>query len=549
MRLCQGNKAKKGVRMSAVTSKVLRLIVALMLVLSLPALAGPVDEAIRAKLELAVSKQPLRIAEAAIPQGVAEFYAQRQWQPVWDDTRLQSLLAALADTYTDGLDPDDYFVAALKRFPRVSELQADPQTAAQRDMLATHAYLLALVHLYHGKTDPQQLDPHWNFDARQFDPENGLTLAREAAEQGEIAAFFDRARPKAPQYNLLRTALARLREMAQNGGWVTLPAGPTLKPGNSDARVALLRQRLQQADLLPKGDVAQPEIYDPALVDAVKLFQTEAYLTADGAIGPQTLAALNVPLQQRIDQVRVNLERGRWLLHELEAGNAVIVDIAGYRVSYMRDGEVIWRSRVQIGKEYRATPVFQSTITYITLSPGWVIPPTILRQDTLPAIRRDPNYLAKNNLRVINAAGKEIPATSVDWAKPGNITLRQDPGPNGALGEMAIRFDNPYAVYLHDTPHQELFNNSQRATSSGCIRVENVHELAELLFDDQVKWNRDAMQSVINERKTRNVTLAKPVRILLAYWTVDVGDDGHVSFKPDVYNRDARVLAALNKAP
>jgi murein L,D-transpeptidase YcbB/YkuD len=531
--------------MRATTRWTGRFIAILTLVLSVSALAGPVDEAIRARLEPALGNQPLRIAEAAIPQGVAEFYAQRQWQPVWDEQRFQALLTELNDLYTDGLTPEDYFVSQLKSLPS----DGDPQATAERDMLATHAYLLALVHLYHGKTDPSKLDAHWNFDSRQFDPENGLTLAREAAEQGELAAFFDRARPKAPQYNMLRTALARLREEAQNGGWVTLPAGPTLKPGVTDARVPVLRQRLQQAQLLPVAEVAQPELYDQALEDAVRRFQTESYLDVDGAVGPRTLAALNVSVQDRIDQVRVNLERGRWLLHEIENGNAVIVDIAGYRVSYMRNGEVIWRSRVQIGKEYRATPVFMSEITYITLSPGWVIPPTILRQDTLPAIRRDPGYLARNRLHVFNSAGKEIPASSVNWASPGNISIRQEPGPEGALGEMAIRFPNSYAIYLHDTPHQELFNNSQRATSSGCIRVENVHELAVLLFDDQVKWNREAMQSVINERKTRNVTLAKPVRILLAYWTVDVAEDGHVSFKPDVYNRDGRVLAALNRAP
>jgi murein L,D-transpeptidase YcbB/YkuD len=519
----------------------------MLLMLSLPALAGPVDEAIRGQLEPMIRSQPLQIADAAVPQGVAEFYAQRQWQPVWDEARYQALLAALADMATDGLDPDDYFLSELQRFPSGD---VDPQTSAKRDMLATHAYLLALVHLYHGKTDPQQLDPHWNFDARQFDPENGLTLAREAVEQNNLPGIFARARPLAPQYDTLRAALSRLRAMAQDGGWVTVPAGPTLKPGISDARVALLRQRLQEAQLMPAGAAEQPELYDPALVDAVRQFQRESYLDADGAVGPQTLAALNVPLQQRIDQVRVNLERGRWLLHELEEQpSLVIVDIAGYRVSYLRDGEVIWRSRVQIGKEYRPTPVFESEITYITLSPGWVIPPTIFRQDTLPAIRRDPGYLARNKLHVFNAAGQEIAASSVNWASPGNITLRQEPGADGALGEMAIRFPNPYAVYLHDTPHQELFNNSQRATSSGCIRVENVHELAVLLFNDQVKWNREAMQNVINERKTRNVTLAKPVPILLAYWTVDVGEDGHVSFKPDVYQRDGRVLAALNRAP
>jgi murein L,D-transpeptidase YcbB/YkuD len=516
--------------------KAIRLIPLLLLIVALPALAGAEDDAIRNRLEPLAGRPSSQAS--AVPQAVAEFYAQRQWQPVWDDARYRALLAALADTYTDGLNPEDYFLSRLQNFPR------DNDARAERDMLATHAYLLALAHLFHGKVDPQKLDSHWNFDARQFDPEHGLAQARQAVERGDIAGIFARARPSAPQYDQLRAALKRLRAMAP--GWVTLPAGLTLKPGASDARTPLLRQRLQQIGFLPDGTVAEPEIYDPALEEAVRRFQSESYLNADGEVGPRTLAALNVPLSQRIDQVRVNLERARWLLHELK-DEFVIVDVAGYRVSYVRDGKAVWRSRVQIGKEYRATPIFKSTITYLTLSPGWVIPPTIFRNDTLPAIRRDVGYLARNRLHVYNAAGKLIPASSVDWAKPGNIILRQEPGANGALGELVIRFPNSYAIYLHDTPHQALFNNSQRATSSGCIRVENIHELGVLLLNDPEKWNRDAMQTVINERKTREVRLAKSVPILLAYWTVDVGDDGHVAFKPDVYRRDGGVLAGLDK--
>jgi murein L,D-transpeptidase YcbB/YkuD len=521
------------------------MIMALSLMGAGQATAGPVDEAIRARLEpVAKSRAPLRVAGTSVPQAVAEFYAGRQWQPVWDDVRYQSLLTALADLYTDGLSPEDYSFPLLEHYPR----NGDPLTAAERDMLATRAYLLALVHLYRGKVDPARLDSHWNFDARQLDPVHGLDLAREAAEQNDISGIFNRARPALPQYNALRAALARLRGTALQGGWPALPAGTALKPGMSDARVPLLRQRLEIAGLLPYAEKEKPEFYDDELKAAVERFQAEAYLDADGAVGPGTLAALNIPVQQRIAQTRANLERARWFLHEIK-DDFVIVDIAGYRIAYVHGDQVKWSSRVQIGKAYRSTPVFKSVISYITLSPGWVVPPTIFKEDSLPAIRRSRDYLTRNKIRVFNAAGAEIPASSVNWNKPGNITLRQDPGPGGSLGEVVIRFANPYAVYLHDTPHQAMFGASQRATSSGCIRVENIHELAVLLLDDAQKWNREAMQKVIDERKTRNVTLKKKVPILLAYWTVDVGEDGYVSFKPDVYNRDAAVLTALDEKP
>lgn len=510
-------------------------------------LAGPVDEAIKARLQPQLTGMtPLRLAGTSIPRAVAEFYAGRGWQPVWDEPRLLVLLDQLALMYTDGLDPEDYSFSRLDQYRRTGD--TDPLQLAERDMLATRAYLLALLHLYRGKVDPQQLDSHWNFDARQFDPALGVQLAREAVEKNAIAAVFVQARPAIPQYNSVRTALARLRSVALAGGWPSLPAGVPLKPGMYDARVPVLRERLQIAGLLPYAVKENPVFYDDELTAAVQRFQAESYLDTDGAIGPGTRDALNIPVAQRIDQIRANLERMRWFLHEIK-NDFVIVDLAGYRIAYMHEGEVKWTSRVQIGKAFRATPVFKSMIGYITLSPSWVVPPTIFKEDSLPAIRRNREYLARNKLHVFNAAGQEISVGSVNWAAPGNITLRQEPGASGALGEVVIRFANPYSVYLHDTPHKELFSISRRSTSSGCIRVENVHELAVLLLNDPVQWSREAMQKVIDERKTRNVPLKTEIPILLAYWTVDVGSDGYVSFKPDVYLRDQAVVDALNVAP
>lgn len=511
------------------------------------ALAGPVDEVIATRLQALIqSRATMRLDDTSVPRAVAEFYAGRQWQPVWDEPRLAVLLDQLAGMYTDGLNPEDYSFSRLDQYRKGGD--TDPLLVAERDMLATRAYLLALLHLYHGKIEPRRLDSHWNFDARQFDPVQGLQQAREAVEKNEIAAVFAKARPAMPQYNSMRSALARLRSIALAGGWPLLPPGSPLKPGMSDARVAVLRERLQIAGLLPYAVKENPEFYDEELTAAVQRFQQEAYLDVDGAIGPTTRVALNIPVGQRIAQVRANLERMRWFLHEIK-NDFVIVDLAGYRIAYMQNAAVKWKSRVQIGKAFRATPVFKSEISTITLSPSWVVPPTIFREDSLPDIRRNRDYLTRNKLHVFNAAGAEISVSSVNWWAPGNITLRQEPGASGALGELAIRFANPYSVYLHDTPHKELFSASRRATSSGCIRVENVHELAVLLFNDPVQWNREAMQKVIDERKTYNIALKKKIPIMMVYWTVDVGQDGYVSFRPDVYQRDPLVVSALDSAP
>ncbi len=486
----------------------------------------------------------LSVGDVALAAGVAQFYEQRSFAPAWStDAYLDQLLTALADTVNDGLDPEDYHLSQLQT--QRADATASAAQRADFDLLATDAYLRALIHLFRGKIDPTALDSQWNFEVQDIAPSEALPLVGAAVDRGTIAEIFAQARPQHPLYPRLRTALSQLRAIAADGGWPQLPTGPTLKPGVSDTRVILLRKRLQAAGDLP-SDTAASEIYDEPLSAAVAQFQREQYLQPDGAIGPATLAALNISTQARIDQLRVNLERARWLLHDIPE-NFVLVDVAGYKISYYKNGQPIWRSRVQIGKPYRSTPIFKSKIDHITLNPTWTVPPTILRNDVLPKVRNDVNYLARNNIRVLNNRGQIIEPTQVNWRDPGNVTLRQDASPTSALGRAAIRFPNSYAVYLHDTPHQELFVQNQRAFSSGCIRVERALELVELLLADTESWGRAAIDEALAAGKTRNVSLASSVPILLAYWTVDVGESGHIAFKPDIYDRDGPLLKALNK--
>lgn len=516
-----------------------------------PLAAQPADPAaalIREQLQ-----PTLDAPTAGLGKARAQFYALGGFAPAWTRaTDVDSLLVALRGMSADGLDPADYALdELLRQRAALADSRATAMQRARFDLLATDACLTALAHLYRGKVDPASLDTHWNFDARQPAPGQGVQSVRDALAQGQLAELFARARPQNPLYDELRAALARWRGVAAQGGWASIPVGPTLKPGMRDARVPALRQRLRVAGYLPPAvDAAagagSPEDYDAATEQALRQFQSVQYLTVDGQLGPATLAALNVPVAARIDQLRVNLERARWLLHQLH-GDFMMVDIAGYRVAYYRDGKPVWRSRVQVGKPYRSTPAFKSQVTYLTLNPTWTVPPTILKNDVLPKVRRNRGYLAANHIRVLDGQGRERSPASVDWANPRGIVLRQDAGPHNSLGRLVIRFPNDYAVYLHDTPHQELFANPQRATSSGCIRVERPRELAELLLDDPVRWNRAAIDSAIDTGKTQNVTLARPVTLLLAYWTVDLREDGRIGFRPDIYQRDAPVLAALDR--
>jgi murein L,D-transpeptidase YcbB/YkuD len=503
---------------------------------------------------------------------VARYYESQRFQPKWrDPARIGQLVDSLRDLRNDGLDPDHYHVEALDAFRaelRRGRALPDGEQAAL-EILATDALLLGLSHLYLGKVDPENLSPQWNIPSRPVDVERGFQALTVALDSGAIRETFARARPQHVWYQRGRERLKEYRALAAAGGWPSVPAGPTLRPGMEDPRVAALRARLAvtrdypAAAASPAAAPAAPAagaaaatgaasagVFDAGLEAAVKAFQQRHGLTSDGAVGPATLAALNVPIERRIDQIRINLERARWVMHELK-GEFVVVDVAGFEVAYFRDDEPVWTSRAIVGRPYRQTPIFKSLITYVVINPTWTIPPTILVKDKLPVIKRDPGYLKRNNIRVIDTRGREVSPYSVNWHRygPGNLPpyqLRQDPGEDNALGLVKIMFPNRYMVYLHDTPSKSLFDKDERVFSSGCIRVQNAFELAELVLGEPQRWNQETLAAAVATGKMQTVNLAKPVPVLILYWTAQWPADGRVLFRNDVYDRDPATLAALD---
>jgi len=559
------------------------------------ALGDPVSESIREHVDrLRYSELPdMHGARVVLRDPVARVYEERQFRSGWSDPiRLNQLIVALADLESDGLDPRDYHLAALTAIR--DELRSAKVLSASEqgdlDLIATDALALAMYHLYAGKVDPVKISAQWNFDARPMRNEEGLRVLMDVLDSGRIREALTAARPQHVWYERGRERLRQYRRIAVDGGWPTIAAGPTLKPGVTDERVAVLRTRLQITGDLPPapastpataatpatplaeaasaaGDAATAEspaanapitpitdpanVYDAQVEAGVRHFQQRHYLGTDGAVGPGTLAALNVPVSARIDQIRLNLERGRWVLDQIK-GEFVLVDVAGFNVSYFRDNEPIWTSRVVVGKPYRETPIFKSEITYVVFNPTWTIPPGILAKDKLPTIKRDPGYLKRNNIRVIDRSGREVPASAVDWERysAGNLPyqLRQDPGPDNALGLVKIMFPNPYLVYLHDSPAKALYDEDERAFSSGCIRVQKPFELTELVLNDPERWNQTTMQEVIKSGKTETVNLQKPLPVLILYWTAQPTADGQIMFRSDVYGRDPPLLRALDSS-
>ena len=509
-----------------------------------------VGQGIQATLEpLASSFPPLltrKHQRADINRVVLDFYSHRNYRAAWSDGRdVTQLIKSLNDTQLDGLNPADFRGDELAEAQLLMQASAPtPAQSAAFDIALTRTYITALLQLRRGKVDPSRLDFHWNFDPVGVDPREDVNNFFAALDDHDVARAFAQAPPQEAVYRGMREALARLRQVRDAGGWPKIAEGQSLKPGMDGVAVAQLRARLVAGGYLEPHKSKRND-YDDKVIAAVKKYQVEQYLGADGVAGATTLAALNVPVEARIDQVRVNMERARWLLYKLQ-GTFVVVDIAGYKVALYRDGQPIWRSRVQVGKPFRSTPVFQSEITYITFNPTWTVPPTILVKDMLPKIQQNPDYLAANRIRVLDRAGNVIDPSGVDWYNARGLTLRQDAGPTNSLGQVVIRFPNDYAIYLHDTPHRELFAKSVRATSSGCIRVENPLQLVELLFNDPVRWNSEGIQKQLANGRTENIRLPVKVPVLLAYWTVDLSNEGRVTFKPDVYGYDTPVLQQLN---
>ena len=426
-----------------------------------------------------------------------DVYAQANFEPLWLRDGVPERLHPVAERLEQqGLNPGDLPLEALSRaYLRYRQAGSDTDLVAA-DLLATEALIRAGYQLRFGKVDPTSLDNDWNFNRSIVDGKKPVRAIRQAINAPDLGVFLDDYFPRGPVYQATMAALAKYRAISKAGAWPVVPDGATLREGATDPRVMPLRARLRVTGQLDPADDTGSEVYDAKLVEAVTLFQDQHGLDIDGAVGPGTRSAMNVPVRVRVDQLRLALERMRWIQKDIK-DDALYVNIAGFRLFMMQEGKFTWESRVVVGKKYRKTPTFRGDIQYLVLNPTWTVPPGILRKDKLPAIKRDPSYLARTNISVLTRDGVEVDPSTIDWqsmnANNFPYILRQRPGPDNALGQVKFIFPNKHFVFLHDTPSRALFDHSERAFSSGCIRVENPLDLAERLLADRPEWDRAAI--------------------------------------------------------
>ena len=489
-------------------------------------------------------------ADIASKLWLPELYERNDFGLLWQNPKnVNDLLTDVGNIEKEGFNPEDYHLSQLLVLKlRLEESETpDPELLADYDLLLTDSLVRLCYHLQFGKVDPESLDPAWNM-TRQVRGQNPVGAIEKRFQTATLARGLANIRPEIDYYHLLKSALKKYREIQEAGGWKRLPAGPTLKPGMTDPRVPLLRRRLAVTGEFG-GQDTDSAFFDEELKEAVKQFQYRHSLEVDGAVGKNTLAALNISVKQKINQIRVNLERARWVFHKLPP-NFIAVDIAGFQAYHIEGITEKWSSKVQVGKPFRKTPVFKSKIKYMVFNPTWTVPPTILQKDILPKVKKNPDYLRKKKISVIDRKGKRVDPNSVNWSKYSKgvpFTLRQEPGPHNALGRIKFIFPNKYFIYLHDTPSRSLFQRQDRAFSSGCIRVDKDIELAEILLNDSEKWNRESIQKLIDTNKTRRVNLPKAIPIMLLYVTIWFDGNNTLIFKKDVYDRDRQVLEGLNE--
>jgi murein L,D-transpeptidase YcbB/YkuD len=522
--------------------------VAVLVLAAAAAAAQGVGEAIRSRVEQLRATGALEVQGEPIASRnlLPRIYENRAFSPTWTSLQqIDSLLEMLDESYLEGLDPNDYHAPAVRAVRgTLADLNAlPPAERAALDILLTDSVIRLGYHLRFGKVEPVELDPNWNM-SRDLMGEDPAATIQDAIDSRSLREFAEEVIPRVFLYQRFKAALAKYRALAATGGWPTVLDGVTLKPGMTDERVPVLALRLAKTGDLPAEAAAvATTLYDPTVVAGVASFQARHGLAADGAVGRATLAALNVPVERRIEQIRANLERARWVLYDPES-EFLVVNIAGFALYMVRRGEVVWRTRVQVGRPYRQTPVFRSEMTYLVVNPTWTVPPTIFREDLLPQLRRNSSYLATRGIDLLDRGGMPLDPTAVDWTgRSFPYQLVQQPGANNALGRVKFMFPNEHFVYLHDTPSRDLFERDNRAFSSGCIRVENPFELAQLLLGGS--WSRERLDALVATGKTQTVFLDKPLPVMLLYWTTEVDAAGRVAFFPDVYERDAGVIAAL----
>jgi len=526
-------------------------------------LSDQVRENLRRRIEVAgvSSKNVCQGEGIRSPATLSRFYKERFFYPAWttEDGPLpqaESFIQAAEEMDKEGLKPGDYPLLAIRAL--LAEVRQDiarknplsPAKLTDLDLRLTDTFLILASHLLAGRVNPETIQAGWQAKRRSADLS---ALLQDSLGSAQIEKGLKSLIPPHSGYARLRQALGEYRNMAQKGGWAMVPGGPQMGMGDGGERVRILRARLiSSGDLGPMAD-GDDDLFDEVLEKGVRKFQERHGLEINGIVDLFTLAALSVPVEERVRQIELNMERWRWLPANL-GPRYIQANIANFGLEVVEQDHPVMTMRVIVGKPGQRTPVFSSRMTHLVLNPHWNVPQSIARKEILPLIQKNPDYLAQNRFQVFQGWGsgrKKVDAKTVDWARVTAENLpynfRQEAGPMNELGRVKFMFPNKFDVYLHDTPWRGLFARTAREFSHGCLRIEKPIELAEYLLRDDPRWTRESILAAIDKNVDRVVRLPQPIAVHLLYWTAWVDGDGSVQFRNDIHGWDRKQAEALAK--
>jgi len=486
-------------------------------------------------------------ASHTMQRWLADIYDKTGPPPLWvtqdgPGEKAAILFSVLKNSAMDGLAPEQYKIS------RITSLW-DGKSAEELidlDTLLTFAFVM-YAHDAQGGRDPSRKKSSIPIPTLE-----ATALLEAALSSSDFSQFLADLLPPHRYYKNLRAALPSYQNMAATGGWPTIEVGKSIHPGDEDSRIPAIKKRLQIEGFLQSA-TTDPTVNDEAFVQAVIRFQSRHGLAEDGVIGKLTIAAMNVPAQQKVRRIILNLERWRWESHDL-GRKYVLVNIAGFTLEAIADDTVVLEMAVVVGTQQNKTPLFSDQIQYIETNPFWNIPASIARNEMLGELRKNPSYLTSHHIRLFSdwsSDAREIDPLSLNWKqvsqkKIGQFKLRQDPGKKNALGSIKFVFPNSYDVFMHDTPAQTLFQRSSRAFSHGCIRLEKPVDLAAFLMNNgENGWPMERFHAMIATGKRTIIRLPEPLPVHITYQTVRSDQNGTLSFHTDIYDRDRQLEQIL----
>lgn len=484
---------------------------------------------------------------------VADFYARRDARPAWTTPsgvptpQSLAIVSLLEGAETRGLQAEDY--DGLRWPRRIVRLQRAPLPAevVEFDLALTVNLMRLARDLHGGRVDPQSagLLLEW-----RSEPLDLATLAEELVGAPDAAARIEALEPQFAGYRRLKHALTRYLEMARERDVTPLPAADLVRPGDRYAGTPALAELLERLGDLPTDTSLPPDptLYEGALVEGVRAFQIRHGLEADGKIGRLTFAELRVPLSARAEQIRLSLERWRWVPIAAERA-PIVVNIPEFRLrAFDSEGRIGFSSRVVVGRAFRTeTPVFADRLRTVTFRPSWFVPVSITRDEIVPQLERDPTYLESESFEIVDAPVQEVTPETLAALRRGSLLLRQRPGPGNSLGLVKFVFPNEHSVYLHDTPTRGAFGRARRDLSHGCIRVEDAAGLAAWVLRDDPAWSAEAIHAAMQTGSDeRSVAVRPPIPVYLVYVTAVAPEGEEPRFFADLYGHDARLAAALS---